>query len=126
MMTKLKLIAGAALALACATGAQAQQATNFPTREIKAIVPYAAGGADDYIRPLADAIKTKHNMQMIVMNQRVPAASPAPTPFTARSRRPHATVQRHRRAHLARRVSRRPNTTNYGFEPVMHLITIPS
>jgi tripartite-type tricarboxylate transporter receptor subunit TctC len=54
-----------AAALACAaTGASAQ--ADFPQRPIKVIVPYAAGGADSYIRPLQAALEKNHNMTLVI------------------------------------------------------------
>ncbi len=63
MTTKLKLVAGAALALACAQALRPGRPTNFPTREIEAIVPCAAGGAGvpTFARsPMGDQEQAQH------------------------------------------------------------------
>ena len=125
MITPLKLIAGAALALACAAGAQAQQPTNFPTREIKAIVPYAAGGADVYIRPLADAIKSKHNMQMIVMNQPGAGGITGANAVHRSEADGHTLLFAGTAALTSAPRFQKAEYDISGFEPVMHLITIP-
>jgi len=57
----------AALLLASAAAASAQgEADAFPTRPIRVVVPYAAGGADAYIRPLTTALESKHKITLII------------------------------------------------------------
>jgi tripartite-type tricarboxylate transporter receptor subunit TctC len=55
------LLAAAALA---ATGALAQE--NYPNKPIRVVVPYAAGGADTYIRPLQAALEKQHGMNWVI------------------------------------------------------------
>lgn len=38
----------------------------FPARPIQVIVPYAAGGADSYIRPLQPALEKKHGVKLVI------------------------------------------------------------
>lgn len=44
----------------------AQGAASFPDRPIRVIVPYAAGGADSYIRPLQDTLSKKHGITLVI------------------------------------------------------------
>jgi tripartite-type tricarboxylate transporter receptor subunit TctC len=55
--------AGAALPLAWR---EALAANEFPARPIQVIVPYAAGGADIYIRPLQPALEKKHGVRLVI------------------------------------------------------------
>lgn len=57
--------AGAAAALALPWHA-ARGADEFPTRPVQVIVPYAAGGADSYIRPLQPALEKRHGLKMVI------------------------------------------------------------
>lgn len=66
MTTAAKLFA-AALLMATAGQALAQsEADAWPTRPIRVVVPYAAGGADAYIRPLTTALEQKHKITLII------------------------------------------------------------
>lgn len=62
---KLKFLA-AALAMLAAGPALAQ--SDYPNRQIRVIVPYAAGGADIYIRPLTDNLEKK-KISLVIVNQ---------------------------------------------------------
>ncbi|QHE88181.1 Bug family tripartite tricarboxylate transporter substrate binding protein [Hydrogenophaga sp. BPS33] len=42
------------------------QGDAFPSRPIRVIVPYAAGGADSYIRPLQDTLSKKHGITLVI------------------------------------------------------------
>ena len=44
----------------------AMAADEFPTRPIQVIVPYAAGGADTYIRPLQPALEKRHGVRLVI------------------------------------------------------------
>ena len=57
-----------ALALAASfdcTGHQAY-AADYPTRPIRVVVPYAAGGADTFIRPLTSSLEKKHGITLVI------------------------------------------------------------
>lgn len=58
---------GAALMAAMLPGgAAAQGADDFPARPIRVIVPYAAGGADTYVRPLQPALEKNHGINFVI------------------------------------------------------------
>jgi tripartite-type tricarboxylate transporter receptor subunit TctC len=59
-LTALAFAAG----LVCA-GGQAD-AADYPTRPIRVVVPYAAGGADTYIRPLTSSLEKKHGITLVI------------------------------------------------------------
>jgi len=64
---------GALLATAVALGSgTAQAADDFPDKPIRVIVPYAAGGADNFVRPLQQALEKNHGMTFVV--ESVPGA----------------------------------------------------
>lgn len=65
MISKRAFVAAALFAFA-ATPALAQ--ADYPNRQIRVIVPYAAGGADIYIRPLTDNLEKK-KISLIIQNQ---------------------------------------------------------
>jgi tripartite-type tricarboxylate transporter receptor subunit TctC len=65
MRTALKCLLLAAL-LVGIHPAIAQDADTFPTRPIRVVVPYAAGGADAYIRPLLNALETRHKITLVI------------------------------------------------------------
>src|SRR5262245_19518289 len=46
--------------------ATAQDADGFPARPIRVVVPYAAGGADAYIRPLTTWLEQKHKITLVI------------------------------------------------------------
>ena len=56
-------VATASLALA---GPARSQSDTFPSRPIRVIVPYAAGGADNYIRPLQTTLEKKHGIVLVI------------------------------------------------------------
>lgn len=67
MKTAMRLLAG--LLLTCASLpalAQSSDADAFPTRPIRVIVPYAAGGSDTYIRPLTNVLENKHKITLVI------------------------------------------------------------
>jgi tripartite-type tricarboxylate transporter receptor subunit TctC len=55
--------AGAALPLGWR---EALAADVFPARPIQVIVPYAAGGADSYIRPLQPVLEKRHGVKLVI------------------------------------------------------------
>src|SRR3954453_5419409 len=65
-MTLAQRLLATALLLA-AVPAHAQSDTDaYPTRPIRVVVPYAAGGADAYIRPLTTALEQKHKITLVI------------------------------------------------------------
>lgn len=54
------------LGTAVAGAGAATAAETYPAKPIRVIVPYAAGGADTYIRPLQPALLTKHNTTFVI------------------------------------------------------------
>ncbi len=44
----------------------AQSAADYPARPIRVVVPYAAGGADAYIRPLQNALEKNHRINFVI------------------------------------------------------------
>lgn len=46
--------------------ADAWSADAYPSRPVQVIVPYAAGGADTYVRPLQPVLEKKHGMSFVV------------------------------------------------------------
>ena len=121
MKLKLALLGIAAALIA----GPANAADPFPSREIKVIVPYAAGGADVYIRPLGDALKTKYNMQLVIINQ-VGAGGITGANAVHRAEPDGYTMLFAGTAAMtsAPRFQKAEYDIN-GFQPVMHLITIP-
>src|SRR5712692_1768335 len=68
-MTKLRAALAAAAALLCLAGADAQ-AQNWPSRPVKIIAPFAAGGAADTLgRLIADHLSTAFRQQFYVENR---------------------------------------------------------
>jgi tripartite-type tricarboxylate transporter receptor subunit TctC len=41
-------------------------AADYPDRPIQVIVPYAAGGADNYVRPLQPTLEKKHHITLVI------------------------------------------------------------
>src|SRR5882724_11706794 len=41
-------------------------AADYPTRPIRVVVPYAAGGADTFIRPLTSSLEKKHGVNLVI------------------------------------------------------------
>ena len=57
------------IALACAAGAQAANpADTYPSKPIRVIVPYAAGGSDLYIRPLQEKLQEILGQPLVIEN----------------------------------------------------------
>ena len=55
-----------ALLAAAAGNPLARAADDFPSRPVKVIVPYAAGGADTFIRPLQATLEKKHHINLVI------------------------------------------------------------
>jgi tripartite-type tricarboxylate transporter receptor subunit TctC len=67
MKTAMRLLAGAMLVCgALPAMAQTSDVDSFPTRPIRVIVPYAAGGSDTYIRPLTNVLENKHKITLVI------------------------------------------------------------
>lgn len=66
-VSKLTLAAGL-VAAAAAISPAAAQTSDYPNKSIRVIVPYAAGGADIYIRPLTDNLEKK-KISLIIQSQ---------------------------------------------------------
>lgn len=64
MWAALLLLAGTTPAIA--QGSAQGSADGFPSRPIRVVVPYAAGGADAYIRPLQNALESKHKITLVI------------------------------------------------------------
>lgn len=85
------LLTAAALGLAAAAGPSGATAADFPTRPIRLLVPYAAGGGTDALaRVIAQAVSEKLGQQVVVENNgsaggnvaTAQAASAAPDGYT--------------------------------------------
>ena len=71
-------------ALAAATAAHTQDA-NYPSRPVRIIVPFPAGGTPDVIsRLVAQKLSERWRQHVYVENLRAPAATPARRPRHAR------------------------------------------
>jgi tripartite-type tricarboxylate transporter receptor subunit TctC len=58
------------LALACVTGSRAEDAANYPSQQIRIVVPFPAGGtADTLPRIVAEKLRQKWNQTVIVDNR---------------------------------------------------------
>jgi tripartite-type tricarboxylate transporter receptor subunit TctC len=58
------------LALACVTGSHAEDAANYPSQQIRIVVPFPAGGtADTLPRIVAEKLRQKWNQTVIVDNR---------------------------------------------------------
>jgi len=60
------LLAAAWLAAFAHPASAQTEADGFPSRPIRVIVPYAAGGADAYIRPLTTWLEQKHKITLVI------------------------------------------------------------
>ncbi|MGB3067773.1 MAG: tripartite tricarboxylate transporter substrate binding protein [Ottowia sp.] len=65
MQRRTFLTTASALALPTAWNL-AHAADNYPSRPIQVIVPYAAGGADSYVRPLQPALEKNHQVRLVI------------------------------------------------------------
>jgi tripartite-type tricarboxylate transporter receptor subunit TctC len=86
-MKKIGTIAKALVLLLCAvTGAAAQSAGDFPSRPVKLLVPFAAGGPTDVVaRILADLLSTRWGGQSVVIENRPGAGTIVATAALANS-----------------------------------------
>ena len=68
-MNAVKIMTAALVLLACGAGvAPAQTATDFPSRPVKLLVPFAAGGPTDVVaRILADFLSARWGGQSVVI-----------------------------------------------------------
>ena len=58
------------LALACVTGSRAEDAANYPSQQIRIVVPFPAGGTADMLpRIVAEKLRQKWNQTVIVDNR---------------------------------------------------------
>jgi tripartite-type tricarboxylate transporter receptor subunit TctC len=55
-----------ALAASFTCGGRQGHAADYPTRPIRVVVPYAAGGADTFIRPLTSSLEKKHGINLVI------------------------------------------------------------
>ena len=83
----MKIITLALLLLGTAVGAASAQATaEFPTRPVKLLVPFAAGGPTDVVaRILADFLTARWNGQSVVIENRPGAGTIVATAAVANS-----------------------------------------
>lgn len=69
-------LAATGLALTAPLGTQALAADDYPTRPIRLIVPYGAGGVTDQVtRALAEAASRELGQAIVVENKIAPGAS---------------------------------------------------
>ena len=85
-MTAIRTIATFLVLLATATGAAAQSAADFPSRPVKLLVPFAAGGPTDVVaRILADFLSARWGGQSVVIENRPGAGTIVATAALAKS-----------------------------------------
>jgi tripartite-type tricarboxylate transporter receptor subunit TctC len=85
-MKAIRTIATALVLLAAATGAAAQSAADFPSRPVKLLVPFAAGGPTDVVaRILADLLSARWGGQSVVIENRPGAGTIVATAALAKS-----------------------------------------
>lgn len=86
-MNAVKIMTAALVLLACSTGdAPAQTATDFPSRPVKLLVPFAAGGPTDVVaRILADFLSARWGGQSVVIENRPGAGTIVATAALAKS-----------------------------------------
>ena len=86
-MKAMKLITALVLLLAFAAGAaKAQTSADFPSRPVKLLVPFAAGGPTDVVaRILADFLTARWNGQSVVIENRPGAGTIVATAAVAKS-----------------------------------------
>jgi tripartite-type tricarboxylate transporter receptor subunit TctC len=85
-MKAIRTIATFLVLLAAATGAAAQNAIDFPSRPVKLLVPFAAGGPTDVVaRILADFLSARWGGQSVVIENRPGAGTIVATAALAKS-----------------------------------------
>jgi tripartite-type tricarboxylate transporter receptor subunit TctC len=85
-MTAIRTIGTFLVLLAAATGAAAQSAADFPSRPVKLLVPFAAGGPTDVVaRILADLLYARWGGQSVVVENRPGAGTIVATAALAKS-----------------------------------------
>jgi tripartite-type tricarboxylate transporter receptor subunit TctC len=85
-MKAIRTIATCLVLLAAATGAAAQSAADFPSRPVKLLVPFAAGGPTDVVaRILADLLSARWGGQSVVIENRPGAGTIVATAALAKS-----------------------------------------
>jgi tripartite-type tricarboxylate transporter receptor subunit TctC len=86
-MNAVKIMTAALVLLACSAGvAPAQTATDFPSRPVKLLVPFAAGGPTDVVaRILADFLSARWAGQSVVIENRPGAGTIVATAALAKS-----------------------------------------
>jgi tripartite-type tricarboxylate transporter receptor subunit TctC len=85
-MKAIRTIATFLVLLAVATGAAAQSAADFPSRPVKLLVPFAAGGPTDVVaRILADLLSVRWGGQSVVIENRPGAGTIVATAALAKS-----------------------------------------
>jgi tripartite-type tricarboxylate transporter receptor subunit TctC len=67
---RISIAASALLALSCAFGAQADDAARYPTKAVRIVVPYGAGGSTDVVtRIVADKLTQRLGQPVVVENR---------------------------------------------------------
>src|SRR3546814_12643765 len=85
----------AALGLALPAAAQAEQASQFPSRPIRFIVPYAPGGLPDTVaRVVAQGPTPRMGQPLVVENKPGPTAAAAAQPLATTPAGGHRSEQR--------------------------------
>jgi tripartite-type tricarboxylate transporter receptor subunit TctC len=84
--TTVRAMLGALLLAAAASSASAQASIDFPTRPVKILVPFAAGGPTDVVaRILADLLSARWNGQSVVIENRPGAGTIVATAAVGKS-----------------------------------------
>src|SRR5262245_23040211 len=84
--TTVRAMLGAVLLAAAASSASAQSTIDFPTRPVKILVPFAAGGPTDVVaRILADLLSARWNGQSVVIENRPGAGTIVATAAVGKS-----------------------------------------
>ena len=85
-MKAIRTVAAFLVMLAAAAGAAAQSASDFPSRPVKLLVPFAAGGPTDVVaRILADLLSARWSGQSVVIENRPGAGTIVATAALAKS-----------------------------------------
>src|SRR5262249_61517525 len=127
-MNAIRTIATFLVLLAAATGAAAQSAADFPSRPVKLLVPFAAGGPTDGVaRILADLLSARWSGQSVVIENRPGAGTIVATAALAKSPADGYTMLVATNSLLINPAigQKRPYDTDKDFAPVSMVATQP-